>query len=320
MPYQHIAITGASSGLGRALTLSYAHPGITLHLAARHAERLAEVAATARSLGASVTETLLDVTDAPATIAWVASLAPLDLMIANAGISGGPGAANLETPEQIAAIFATNVTGAFNTVLPAMALMASQPPAANGYKGRVAIIGSIAGLIALPTSPAYSAAKAALDFWVTATAPNAAKEGIGLTLIRPGFIRTPMTAKNPYKMPGLMDADQAARIIAKGLAAGKTHITFPAWFGAFARVGQMLNGAAPGTSPDRSSSARHIKQSPSPPRPATQSASAAAPPGSPPAPSSPPRPPNPPPAGPDAHAPLLPPPAHYPGSSTHRRR
>lgn len=240
MSYQHIAITGASSGLGRALALAYAHPGTNLHLAARDGARLAAVAATARSLGAIVSETLLDVTDAAATAAWVAGCAPLDLIIANAGISGGPGAANLESPAQIAAIFATNVTGAFNTVLPAMALMTTQPPAANGYKGRVAIIGSIAGLIALPTSPAYSAAKAALDFWVTATSPNAAKEGIGLTLVRPGFIRTPMTAANPYKMPGLMDADQAARIIIKGLAAGKTHITFPAWFGAFARFGQLL--------------------------------------------------------------------------------
>lgn len=240
MLYQHIAITGASSGLGRALALAYAHPGVTLHLAGRNAERLAEVAETAKNLGATVTKTILDVTDAAGTESWVNSCAPLDLIIANAGISGGPGAANFETPAQIAAIFATNVTGAFNTALPAMALMTTQPPATNGLKGRVAIIGSIAGLIALPTSPAYSAAKAALDFWVTATAPNAAKEGIGLTLIRPGFIRTPMTAKNPYKMPGLMDGDQAARIIRTGLEADKTHITFPAWFGAFARFGQLL--------------------------------------------------------------------------------
>jgi NAD(P)-dependent dehydrogenase (short-subunit alcohol dehydrogenase family) len=240
MPYQNIAITGASSGLGRALALAYAHPGVSLHLAARNPERLAEIAATARSLGAAVTETLLDLTDASGTETWVKSCGTLDLIIANAGISAGPGAANRETPEQIRAIFATNVTGAFNTVLPAMALMAAQPPGANGLRGRAVIIGSIAGLIALPTSPAYSAAKAALDFWVTATAPNAAKDGIGLTLVRPGFIRTPMTAGNPYKMPGIMDAGEAAKIIRAGLARGKTHITFPWWFGVFARFGQFL--------------------------------------------------------------------------------
>lgn len=240
MPYQNIAITGASSGLGRALALDYAKPGISLHLAGRDATRLGEVATTARALGASVAETILDVTDATATEAWVKGCGLLDLIIANAGISGGPGHGNLESAVQVNAIFNTNVMGAFNTVLPAMALMAEQPIAANGWRGRAVIIGSIAGLIALPTSPAYSASKAALDFWVTATAPNAVKDGVGLTLVRPGFIRTPMTARNPYKMPGLMDADDAARIILAGLEAGKTHITFPGWFGLFARFGQML--------------------------------------------------------------------------------
>ena len=240
MPYQNIAITGASSGLGRALALNYAKPGVTLHLTGRDATRLAEVAKTARALGAGVTETVLEVTDAAATQAWVQGCAPLDLIIANAGISGGPGRDNLESAAQINAIFNTNVTGAFNSVLPAMALMANQPVAANGWRGRAVIVGSIAGLIALPTSPAYSASKAALDFWVTATAPNAAKDGVGLSLVRPGFIRTPMTAHNPYKMPGLMDADNAARIILAGLEAGKTHITFPWWFGLVARFGQML--------------------------------------------------------------------------------
>ncbi len=240
MPYQNIAITGASSGLGRALALNYAKPGISLHLAGRDATRLSEVATTARALGASVMETVLDVTDAAATQAWVQGCGRLDLIIANAGISGGPGHSNSESAVQINAIFNTNVIGAFNTVLPAMALMAEQPIATNGWRGRAVIIGSIAGLIALPTSPAYSASKAALDFWVTATAPNAAKDGVGLTLVRPGFIRTPMTAHNPYKMPGLMDADDAARIILAGLAAGKTHITSPGWFGLFARFGQML--------------------------------------------------------------------------------
>ncbi|MDE8349964.1 MAG: SDR family NAD(P)-dependent oxidoreductase [Acidocella sp.] len=240
MPYQNIAITGASSGLGRALALNLARPGIKLHLAGRDATRLGEVAKTARALDAVVTETLLDVTDAAATEAWVKGCGQLDMIIANAGISGGPGGGNLEAATQINAIFNTNVTGAFNTVLPAMALMAAQPMAANGWRGRAVVIGSIAGLIALPTSPAYSASKAALDFWVTATAPNAAKDGVGLTLVRPGFIRTPMTAHNPYKMPGLMDADDAARIILAGLKAGKTHITFPWWFGAVARGAQLL--------------------------------------------------------------------------------
>lgn len=238
--YTCIAITGASSGLGRALAIAYAHPGTTLHLTARNADRLKEVTATCRSLGAAVTETLADVTLPNAMAKWIGSLGRLDLVIANAGISFGPGGRHLESPEQIQAIFATNVDGVFNTILPAIDLMARQRTGPNGERGRVAIIGSIAGLIALPTTPAYSAGKAALDFWARGSAPNLAREKIGLTIVRPGFIRTPLTAENPYRMPGLMDADQAAERIREGLAAGRSSITFPCWLGLLARIGDMV--------------------------------------------------------------------------------
>jgi NAD(P)-dependent dehydrogenase (short-subunit alcohol dehydrogenase family) len=230
MCHRIIAITGASQGLGRALALGLAADDVTLHLAGRNAARLAGLGAEARAKGALVYETVLDVTDAPATQAWVQSIGGPDLVIANAGISAGPGDGNRESPAQIRAIFATNLDGVFNTVLPAMA--AGTP--------RIVIIGSIAGLIALPTSPAYSASKAALDFWIRAAAPGAARDGIGLTLVRPGFIRTPMTAGNPYPMPGLMDAQRAAAIIIAGIARGDAFITFPAWFALLARLGNLL--------------------------------------------------------------------------------
>ncbi len=124
--YSDIAITGASSGLGRALAIAYAHPAVTLHLAGRNATRLAEVAATCRNLGAAVLETLADVTDRPVMENWITQAGKLDLVIANAGISGGPGNANAESPERIRAILATNLDGAFNTMLPAIAVMSKQ--------------------------------------------------------------------------------------------------------------------------------------------------------------------------------------------------
>jgi len=237
--FQNIAITGASSGLGRALAIAYAHPGTTLHFAGRDSTRLAETAATCTALGATVTQTTLDVTDKTGSETWIKSCAPLDLVIANAGISIGPGEQNFETPENIRALIATNITGVFNTVLPAIDLMRAQPPTETGQKGRIAIIGSIAGLMALPISPTYSATKAFLDTWVTATTRSAARENIGLTLVRPGFIRTPMTAINPYTMPGIMEADDAARLIRAGLAAGRTHITFPWWLALIARLSRL---------------------------------------------------------------------------------
>ena len=238
--FQDIAITGASGGLGRALALALAAPDVTLHLTGRDTARLGAVAATCRALGATAAATTADVTDRPAMQAWIETCGRLDLVIANAGISGGPGQSNLEDPAQLRAIFATNLDGVFNTVLPALGALRVQPAGADGWRGRVAIIGSIAGLIALPTAPAYSAAKAALDFWVSAAAPGAARDGIGLSIVRPGFIRTPMTAGNPYRMPGLMDADAAAAKIIAGLAAGQTHVTFPKSLAAIARFGQLL--------------------------------------------------------------------------------
>ncbi len=238
--YTHIAITGASSGLGRALAIAYAHPDVTLHLTGRDAARLAEAATTCRNLGATAHTTKADVTDPEAMQNWITNAGPLDLVIANAGISAGPGHANAEAPANIRSIFATNIDGALNTALPAIAAMSQQPVGPNGNRGRIAFIGSIAGLIALPTTPSYSAAKAALDFWVSASAPNLAKDGIALTLVRPGFIHTPMTAANPYKMPGIIDAGEAAAKIRAGLAANKTHITFPYWFSIGARIGNLM--------------------------------------------------------------------------------
>jgi short-subunit dehydrogenase len=239
-PIVDIAITGASSGLGRAIALGYAKPGVTLHLAGRDAARLGAVALEARAKGATVVDSVVDVTAEAGMAAWVQGCARLDLVVANAGISTGPGDGPWEMPAQIRALFETNIFGVFNTVLPALVLISAQPPGADGLRGRVVVIGSIAGLIALPNSPAYSASKALLDFWLTGTGPSAAKAGIGLTLVRPGFIRTPMTAQNPFIMPGLMDADAAAAKIIAGIAAGKTRITFPWWLAAMARFGQVM--------------------------------------------------------------------------------
>ncbi len=230
MQYRNIALTGASSGLGRALALELAAPGVTLHLNGRDAARLAAVATEARARGASATETLLDVTNRDGMEAWVRNIPGLDLAIANAGISAGPGKGPFESSGQTRAVFATNLDGAFNTVLPALERRCRH----------IVIIGSIAGLIALPSSPAYSAAKAALDFWVRGVAPRAAREGIILTIVRPGFIRTPLTAKNPYAMPGLMNAERAAKIIATGIARKQRSITFPPWLAALAWFGNLM--------------------------------------------------------------------------------
>ena len=238
--FQSVLITGASSGIGRALAVACAGPGVVLHLGGRDAARLAETEAACRACGAEVQTRALDVIDAAGMAAWIAGAGRLDLAVANAGLSGGTGRVQAETAAQTRAIFAVNVDGVLNTVLPAMEAIAAQPADAHGVRGRIAVVASIAAFMAAPGAPSYCAAKAAVDRWTVATAANARRNGILLTSICPGFVRTQMTDGNPYPMPGLMDADRAARIILRGVAAGRWRVVFPWWMGVLARTLALL--------------------------------------------------------------------------------
>jgi short-subunit dehydrogenase len=239
-PFNAVLITGASSGIGHALALACARPGATLHLCGRDATRLDAVAVACRDLGADVHARTLDVTDAPEMAAWIAGVGPLDLVIANAGISAGTGDGQMETDAQTRAIFAVNLDGVLNTVLPAIQTMAAQPPGPDGLRGRIAVVASIAAFIPAPGAPSYCASKAAADAWTIGTAPSAASRGVQLTSVCPGYIRTAMTADNRFPMPGLMDADRAAGIILRGIAAGRRRLIFPWWLGLLARATALL--------------------------------------------------------------------------------
>lgn len=225
-----ILITGASSGIGAALARHYAAPGVTLFLGGRDEGRLAAVAADCRARGATVETQAVDVTDESAMRAWCAAAddaAPLDLVFANAGISGGTGGTDstggqkIESPAQARRIFAVNIDGVLNTVMGVQGRML-----ARGY-GQIAIISSLAGFSGWPGAPSYSASKAAVRFYGEALRPALAPCNVGVSVVCPGFIRTPMTAVNDYAMPFMMDPDHAARRIARGLARNRGRIAFP---------------------------------------------------------------------------------------------
>ena len=233
-----ILITGASSGLGAGLARAYARPGVFLHLSGRDAQRLEAVAEACRAKGAEVSARQLDVTDRDAAAAWVeASDAdrPLDLVIANAGISGGTG--DGESDHQTRAIFAVNVDGVFNTVLPAVPLLRAR------RTGQIAIMSSLAGFRGFPGAPAYCASKAAVRVWGEGLRGELAPHGIGVSVICPGFVTTPMTAVNRFKMPFLMDVEQASAIMMRGLAANRGRIAFPWQTHLLARLGGCLPNA-----------------------------------------------------------------------------
>ena len=222
-PPQSILITGASSGIGAALACEYARPGITLALSGRDAARLDAIAAGCRARGAAATCQVVDVTDRDRMAHWMATAdraRPLDLVIANAGISAGTGG-GMEPEAQARAIMAINVDGVSNTIYPAIALMSPR------RRGQIAIMSSLAAFRGFPGAPAYCASKAAVRILGEALRGTLHERGIGVTVICPGYVESRMTAVNRFRMPLLMPADRAARIIRRGLARGRARIAFP---------------------------------------------------------------------------------------------
>ena len=219
----HILITGASSGIGAALAELYAAPNVRLSLHGRDEARLAKIADTARHKGAVVTVAIGDVTDAAGMVAWVTRCEadqPMDLLIANAGISAGSGHGQ-ETPDQSRAIFATNLTGVLNTIQPAIPLMITR------RSGQIAIMSSLAGFRGFAGAASYCASKAAVRVYGEALRADLSPYGVRVNVICPGFVQTPMTDVNPFPMPFLMAPDRAARLVQRGLARNHARIAFP---------------------------------------------------------------------------------------------
>lgn len=215
-----ILITGASSGIGAELAKQYATAGVTLYLTGRNSESLHQLQQSCQTQGATVHIKAMDITDRTAVIHWISSLPALDLVIANAGISAGTGGGG-ESLEQVSRIFNTNIYGVLHTIHPAIDCMKKQ-----GH-GQIVIISSMAGYRGLPGSPAYSASKAAVKVYGEALRGVLAKEGIAVTVITPGYIRTPMTAVNRFPMPFLMNVDKAATYIIRKLRSNPARIAFP---------------------------------------------------------------------------------------------
>ncbi len=221
--YNCIVITGASSGIGAALAERYAAPGVTLGLMGRNTDRLEKVAGICRGQGAEVFLGVVDVTNAQAMEEWLDRFDrahPVDLLIANAGVSGGT-AEGEETLAQMKTLFAVNVEGVWHSVVPMVEQMKGRG------SGQVAVIASLAGFRGFPGAPAYCASKAALICWGEAMRGLLAPSGVGLSVVCPGFVKTPMTDINHYAMPFMVTASAMAEAIARGLAKNRARICYP---------------------------------------------------------------------------------------------
>ncbi|NIF56120.1 SDR family NAD(P)-dependent oxidoreductase [Burkholderia sp. Ax-1724] len=222
---RQIVITGASAGLGCALALAYAAPGVVLGLVGRDAERLEASAQACRAKGAQVQTGLIDVRDVHAMQSWLHRFDdahPIGLLIANAGAASTLASpADWEDLERTAAIVDTNFYGTMHAALPVIARMRARK------HGQIALISSLAALRGMAISPAYCASKAALKAYGDSVRPLLSRDGIRMSIVLPGFVKTAMSDVFPGDKPFLWSADKAARHIQHKLAAGRTEIAFP---------------------------------------------------------------------------------------------
>ena len=226
-------ITGASSGIGAALARELAARGYVVAVTARSEDALEALAGGVANVHAFAG----DVTDragmATVVEAIERDLGPIDLAVLNAGIY-------LPTsfPEFDADIFdrsfEVNLGGTVNCLAPLVPLMSARK------SGRIAIVSSVAGYGGLPTSAAYGATKAALFNLGESLAMDVAAHGVKVSMIAPGFVKTPATDVNTFPMPFIISAEDAARRIANGLEKGRSHIAFPKRFSFLLRLINLL--------------------------------------------------------------------------------
>jgi short-subunit dehydrogenase len=237
--FASIVITGASGSIGEALARDYAGPGIALALGGRDEARLQAVAEACRAKGATVDTGRIDVVDKEALAAWLTRFDeahPVDLLIANAGISIDNENSSIDDFSMIRETMAVNVDGVFNTVEPLIGRMIARG------RGQIAVVSSLAAFFGLPYSASYNASKAAVRVWGESLRYVLKKNGIGVSVICPGFVVSRLTASAPFPMPFLMSTARASAIIRGGLARNKPRIAFPIGIKAAVWLGTVLPG------------------------------------------------------------------------------
>ncbi len=234
-----VFITGASSGIGSALARHYAARGASLGLAARRGEQLQTLAGELIGIGAAAVSCHpLDVADADAlrhaAEEFTRQTGTPDIVIANAGVSSGTLTEHQEDLAVIRRILEINVFGMAATFSPFIAAMQKRG------SGRLVGIASVAGIRGLPGAEAYSASKAAAIAYLESLRLEMRPSGVKVVTIAPGYIETPMTAINPYPMPFMLPAKEAARRFARAIERGTSYTVIPWQMGIVAKGLRLL--------------------------------------------------------------------------------
>jgi len=233
-----VLITGASSGIGRALALHYARQGHAIALTGRDRTRLDSTADECRRLGANTQCALIDVRRRDAMAEWIGAIdrvTPIDLVFANAGLMAGtPANGEIEPADAGHGVIETNVLGVLNTVQPLLpALMARG-------RGQIAIVSSIAAFIPLPDSPSYCASKSAVLTYGLSLRAALAAHGVRVSVICPGYVTTPMMMRESGPKAFVMPPERAVTCIVAGLARNKPVISFPFFFALATRLHGLM--------------------------------------------------------------------------------
>jgi short-subunit dehydrogenase len=232
-----VLITGASSGIGRTLAVELAQRGATLGLLARRAEVLQEIVGEVEKAGARALALPADVKDAGAVRAAAdrlrAQFGQIDVLIANAGVGATTHAKDLRATE-VAEVININLLGAVNSVTAVLPEMIAR------RKGQLVAISSLAAYRGLPKSGAYCASKAALSSFFESLRLDLRGTGVDVTIIHPGFIKTPLTAGRHAQMPYLMEPQDAVRKIVHAIEARKKSYAFPWQLAGIVRFAMLL--------------------------------------------------------------------------------
>lgn len=230
-------ITGASSGIGRGLALELAQRGAIVGLVARRAEVVDEVAREIQARGSKALALPADVQSESSMRAAADKLrgefGAIDILIANAGIGPTRDAAKIDAAE-VAGVINVNVIGASNSVAAVVPEMVARG------SGQLVAISSLAAYRGLPRSAAYCASKAALSAFFESLRLDLAPRGIAVTIIHPGFIKTPLTAGREAQMPFLLELDDAVKKIARAIEKRRKRYSFPWQLATIVRAGMIM--------------------------------------------------------------------------------
>jgi len=233
-----VFLTGASSGIGEALALAIAKRGATLGLVARREELLKELADKCERNGGKARYFAVDVTDAKSVADAAESLRDefdkIDVLIANAGIGGNNSETRNLNPQAVAQVININLLGAVNAV------SAVLPAMLENKSGQLVAISSLAGFRGLPKSAAYSASKAGMTAFFESVRLDVQTKGVAVTIIQPGFIKTPLTSGRNNKMPFLMELEDSIPHFLRAIEKRKRFAAFPWQLATFVRLGKIF--------------------------------------------------------------------------------